>query len=355
MASLESFHRRLVTEGAKNIPERCLLFLLLPLSVLYGVVNWLRGKCYDFGLFSSCRAEVPVISVGNLAVGGTGKTPVVDWLLKAFLQAGKRPAVISRGYGGSFTGEVGVVSAANGLLLQTAEAGDEPYLLARRNPQALVLIARNRSAGVQCAVKEHSADVVILDDGFQHRAVARDLDLLLLDARRPFGNGLPLPGGLLREFSGALKRADLLLFTRAESTAKGCFNHKPSWSSRHQIADYAVDLSGRQVSFLELKGKKFLAFCGIAKPESFFNALTTAGLVVKAKLPLGDHVEYAEDVLTQISIFAKNCDAILTTEKDAVKLSAEMFNLPCYQVPMNIEIDYENELLAEINQRLWSQ
>lgn len=355
MARLEALHRRLANQGPKNYPERCLLCLLLPFSLLYGMISWLRGKCYDLGWFSSYRAAVPVISVGNLAVGGTGKTPVVDWLLKAFLKQGKRPAVISRGYGGSFAGDVGLVSAGNGVLLSAAEAGDEPFLLARRNPQALILIAKKRSAGVRSAVAEHAADVIILDDGFQHRAVARDLDLLLLDGRRPFGNGLPLPGGILREFSGALKRADLLLLTRSEPRTAGNFSAKPSWTSQHQIADYAVDLTGDQVSFAELQGKKLLAFAGIADPDSFFNALSAAGLCIAEKLSFGDHAEYDTESLATLVSQAKGCTALLTTEKDAVKLAADMFSMPCYQVPMTIVINREDELLAEITQRLWRE
>jgi tetraacyldisaccharide 4'-kinase len=353
MQRLDRFHRRLVSNKENSCPERCLLSLLLPFSMLYGMFVWLRGKGYDSGMFSCYRAPVPVISVGNLAVGGTGKTPVVDWLLKAFLQQGKRPAVVSRGYGGTFAGEVGLVSAGDGMLLPAAEAGDEPFLLARRNPQALVLIARKRAVGVRCAVEKQCADVVILDDGFQHRAVARDLDLVLLDANRPFGNGLPLPGGLLREFRGALERADLLLLTRADKQTTGTFSGKPSWTSRHQLADYAISLTGERCLLSDLQGKKLLAFAGIAKPEAFFHALSAAGLNIAVKLPLSDHVKFDAQSLAEVVSLADGCDALLTTEKDAVKLAAEMFNIPCYQVPMRIEIAQEAEFLAEITQRLW--
>lgn len=355
MSRLDRFHRRLVNNGANTFSERCLLCLLLPFSLLYGVLGWLRGKGYDYGLFASYRAAVPVISVGNLAVGGTGKTPVVDWLLKAFLAQGRRPAVVSRGYGGTFADEVGLVSAGNGLLLPPAASGDEPYLLARRNPHALVLIARKRAAGVHCAIEQHAADVVILDDGFQHRAVVRDLDLVLLDARRPFGNGLPLPGGLLREFAGALKRSDLLLLTRADRPFNSNISAKPSWTCRHQLADHAISLTGEKTPLAALQGKKLLAFAGIADPATFFRALTAAGLNLAETLPLSDHVKFDTQSLTEVVTLSLGCDALLTTEKDAVKLEAGMFAVPCYQVPMSIEIDQEAELLAEITKRLWRE
>jgi len=241
------------------------------------------------------------------------------------------------------------------LLLQATEVGDEPYLLARRNPQAVVLIAKKRAAGVRRAVEQYAADIVILDDGFQHRAVARDLDLLLLDAGRPFGNRLPLPGGLLREFPAALRRADLLLLTRAEKPTGSADFAKPIWTSRHQIAEYAVSLTGEQFSFAQLKGKKLLAFAGIADPESFFTALAAAGLCITETLSFSDHVEFDSVSSAAVVALSKNCDALLTTEKDAVKLAAEMFAIPCYQVPMSIVIDQEETFLNEINQRLWRE
>lgn len=353
MKSFLQFHRRIALFGAKRPSEYLLLLLLLPFSVVYGGIGWLRHKCYDWRLIASYRATVPVVSVGNLAVGGTGKTPVVDWLVKEFLQQGKRPVVVSRGYGGSFAGEVGIVSKGCGLLLHAAEAGDEPYLLARRNPKAVVLIARRRAAGVKVAVDELSADIVILDDGFQHRAVQRDIDLVLLDATRPCANGWPLPAGLLREFSAALKRADLLLLTRATEGATFSSSTHPVFKSCHQLADSAFRLDGQEMTFAQLKQMKLFAFAGIAAPDGFFNALTAAGLQVERRLALNDHCDYNPALLAEIEVAAKGCDALVTTEKDAVKLSAEKFGLPCYQVPMNIQIENEDAFRFELQQRLW--
>ncbi|MCK5913173.1 MAG: tetraacyldisaccharide 4'-kinase, partial [Desulfuromusa sp.] len=140
MSKLAVFHHRLVAQGANNLLERILLFLLLPVSSIYGAVSSIRNFCYDHQVFSAYKSSLPVISVGNLAVGGTGKTPVVDWLVKEFQKLGKCPAIISRGYSGTFVGDVGVVSAGSGILMAAAECGDEPYLLARRNPQCSVFI-----------------------------------------------------------------------------------------------------------------------------------------------------------------------------------------------------------------------
>ena len=354
MAALLQFHRRIALYGPSQPLEWLLFLLLLPLSIIYGVVGWLRNKCYDWSLLPSYKSEVPIVSVGNIAAGGTGKTPVVDWLVKVFLAQGKRPAIISRGYGGSFSGNVGIVSKADGLLMNAAEAGDEPFLLARRNPEVFVLIARKRVAGVRQAIDKFGADVIILDDGFQHRAVQRDVDLVLLDAENPYGNRWPLPTGLLREFPASLKRADLLLQTRSSGDSSFCFSEKPVFQSSHRLAEMAISLAGQPTSFQELAGLKLFAFAGIADPQSFFSALATAGLKIEGSLPLGDHCAYDQQLQKDIDAAARGCDALITTEKDAVKLVSEMFNLRCYQVPMNVAIDNEDTLKAKLQQQLWS-
>ncbi|MDB4470684.1 tetraacyldisaccharide 4'-kinase [Deltaproteobacteria bacterium] len=354
MPGLAQFHRRVAVQGAASPVEALLLLILWPFSLIYGLISWSRNKCYDWRLIPSYRASVPVVSVGNLAVGGTGKTPVVDFLVKEFIAQGKRPAVVSRGYGGSFVGSVGIVSQAAGLLLSAAEAGDEPYLLACKNPQALVLIARKRADGVRVAVDELAADIIILDDGFQHRAVQRDLDLVLLDAKRPYGNRWPLPAGLLREFPAALKRADLLMLTRSSEETEFSFAAKPVVKSRHQLSDQAIGLDGQQLSLQSLSQQKLFAFAGIADPAGFFAALNASGLQIGGSLSLSDHCSYDQQFIEEIVAAASRCDALITTEKDAVKLSAGMFELPCYQVPMSIVIENEADFMSELNQRLWS-
>jgi len=353
MPIVEQYHRRIVLRGARRPHDRLILFLLLPLSLAYGAISWIRGKGYDLGLLPGYRAPVKVISVGNISVGGTGKTPVVDWLVKCLLEQGQRPAIVSRGYGGSFAGEVGIVSAGRGLQLSPAEAGDEPCLLARRNPSVPVLIAKKRAAGVRRAVEEFAASPVILDDGFQHRAVRRDVDLVLVDGKHPLGNGLPLPAGLLREFPAALSRADLLLVTRATGTSASLPVDRPTWKSCHRLADYAVDFQGGQVSLAELAGKRLLAFAGIADPDNFFAGLEDVGVAIEKKFVLGDHERYDVSTLQKINTAANGLDALLTTEKDGVKLAANMFSIPCLQVPMDISIENEVEFKAELFRQLW--
>lgn len=342
MINLESWHRRLVLKGPSSALEQVLLSLLCPLGWLYGLIAALRVACYRRGLFRRYRAAVPVVSVGNIAVGGTGKTPVVDLLVKYFQQQGLHPAVVSRGYGGKNRAAVGIVCRGAGPLLKAIDCGDEPFLLARRNPEALILVARKRSLGVQLAVEELGADIVILDDGFQHLAVVRDLDLVLLDSRAPFGNGRPLPAGLLREFPSGLKRADHFVLTRCGQHAEIPVSVSPLWRCRHRLASHGLTLGNERISLDSLKGQRLAAFAGIADPESFFNDLEAAGLTLSVTLALSDHVEYDAALLARLQHLADGVDFLLTTEKDGVKLATESFPTICLQVP--VAVDFEDEV-----------
>ncbi len=352
--NIVELHARLVATGGSNRYERLLFNLLKPIAFLYGIIGWCRNRCYDFGWFSAYQSALPVISVGNIAVGGTGKTPVVDWLVKQLVQQGKRPAIISRGYSGSFAGDAGVVSSADGLLMSAAECGDEPYLLARRNRQCLVIVAKKRIVGIKAVEIRGDIDVVILDDGFQHRAVKRTVDLVLLDTNKPLGNGWPLPAGNLREFSPSLQRADYILMTRSKQKRSELhFGYRPFYSC-HKLASLAVDLDGNTLPVAKFTGLKLLAFAGIANPESFFSSLSDIGIIPESKLAFADHDGYNKSTLAQIRTAAVSVDALITTEKDGVKLRADMFDLPCYQIGMDIEIESGEELFGKISTKLWS-
>lgn len=340
MADLAGFHRRLSIEGPRTGGERLLFALLVPLGRLYGRLMELREGLYRRGLLASYRAPVPVISVGNLAVGGTGKTPMVDWVVRHLLKRNLRVAVVSRGYGGSSKGAVTVVSEGKGPLVDSRLCGDEPFLLARRNPGAVVITAPRRAEGVRAAVQEHGAQVVVLDDGFQHLAVRRDSDLVLLDSRHPFGNGHTLPAGLLREFPSALQRAGLCILTRCEDLHQDGSEPDPRrLRSSHVLSDRALGLDGQEVPLASLSGLKGLAFAGIAHPEGFFSDLRRAGVTLARTLAFGDHVVYDAPQLERIREQARGMDYLITTEKDGVKLEASLFDIPCHQVPLSLIID----------------
>lgn len=353
MADLAAWHRRLVTAGPATLGERLLCLLLLPCGWLYAAVGRLRWVLYRGGVLRRYRAPVPVISVGNLEAGGTGKTPVVDYLVKSLQRRGLKVAVVSRGYGGKGVPGDGLVCAGDGPLVGPEACGDEPYLLARRNPGCLVLVAPRRSRGIAAAVRHHGAQVVVLDDGFQHLAVARDLDIVLLDARHPLGNGRVLPAGRLRESPAALARADLLLLSRDDG--RGRFSPppgKPLLRARHELEATARELAGDGRPLADLRQGRGLAFAGIARPEGFFSALEAQGVNLAGKIPLADHAAYDFSLRARLEQAAAGLDFLVTTEKDGVKLEPGSFSLPCYQVGVAIRLNDAAPLEAALERCL---
>jgi len=348
MSRLLALHRQLVAAGPRGLAQQMLFFLLRCAGWLYGLIGRLRRELYRAGILSVYRAPVPVISVGNLAVGGTGKTPMVDYLVKWLSGQGRRVAVVSRGYGGRGAGKVGVVCAGEGPLLPPEVCGDEPYLLAQRNPRALVFIAPRRADGIRLAIERFAADVILLDDGFQHLAVARDLDIVLLDARRPFGNGYLLPAGLLRESPAALAQAGVVVLTRSDGSENPAPNLMcPLIRCRHRLAVEAVSLAGKKLPLQSLAGQRGVAFAGIADPENFFSALAAEDLQLVRTLPLSDHIAYDRDTLALLAEAARDADFLVTTEKDGVKITSLQLPLPCYHIPMTLEFFAEGSLLLE--------
>lgn len=343
------FYRRLAVYGPRS-PLQWLAYALLVLpGWLYASVMWLRARWYRSGCTAVYRAPVPVISVGNLSVGGTGKTPVVDYLIRRCQGWGKRVAVVSRGYGSGKGPALRVVCAGQGPILEVEQAGDEPWLLAKRNPAALVVVAPRRADGVRHAVENLGAQVVLLDDGFQHLAVARDFDLVLLDATHPFGNGKVLPAGILREPISALKRGHLFLLTRASGPVAGHSGLPgPVLHCNHVLADYAIAADGTVKRLGEFGGLRGLAFAGIAEPEAFFEDLKRRGLNVEQSLCFSDHAGYDEQDLSRLAAAAACADYIITTEKDAVKLSGADLPLPCYRVPLELQFFETGELEKHI-------
>jgi tetraacyldisaccharide 4'-kinase len=337
MARLALFYRRLAVCGPDSLLEWLVYMALLPLGWLYGSLMQLRALMYRLGLFAAYRASVPVISIGNLSVGGTGKTPVVDHLIRYCLSLDKRVAVVSRGYASGNRSDLRVVCAGQGPLLDVERAGDEPWLLARRNPAACIIVAPQRAQGVRHAVEVLGADVVLLDDGFQHLAVARDFDLVLLDAQRPFGNGKVLPAGLLREPRSALSRGQLFLLTRCpEDQVSIPPLPAPVLHCRHALADHVESLDGDIRRIEDLSHLRGIAFAGIAEPASFFTELEKRGLNLVQTLCFSDHAGYDEVALSRLTKAAVSADYFITTEKDAVKLSPMALPLPCFQVPLRL-------------------
>ncbi len=338
-------YRRLIDTKPSSLCAWAAFLLLWPCSQLFALIVRLRAVLYARGVLAVYRPSVPVISVGNLAVGGTGKTPVTDALVKRLIARGLRVAVVSRGYGGDCAGPVGTVAAGDGcLLLSPQQAGDEPCLLARRNPTLLVFVAARRVRGVRAA-EASGAQIVVLDDGFQHLAVRRDLDIVLLDSRAPFGNGQVLPAGPLREPAAALRRADLVIMTHAAAPpAPGLAFAGPVLHCRHRLGTELLTLDGVPVPWSTLDGQAALAFAGIARPEDFFAALRARGVTLSATLAFNDHQDYSGEQLNRLVQSCDNEKLLITTEKDAVKLRAADLPCPCLVAPLELAIDESDEL-----------
>ena len=325
MANYEQYFRELVDGKREGLPDRLLLACLKFLSLLYSLALRMRAFAYGVGLLRSRKLSRPVVSVGNLTVGGTGKTPMVSWLASYLMGKGKRVVVLSRGYGGSSRGEIRLVSDGKTILLSPEEAGDEPVLLAKTVPGLAVVIGADRYRAGMYALETLKPDIFILDDGFQHIRLQRDLNILLTDSRRPFGNGFTLPAGLLREPVSAAGRADVVIATR---TASGMSIENPVPGKPFAMAAHALEgiiplEGGALAPFSRLKGLRVMAFSGIADPGSFFDALEREGVPLVATLAFPDHSTYGDEELAAICRLRDTSDIsiLITTGKDAVKLS----------------------------------
>ena len=357
MTDLSRYFQKLVSGQAKRRRDRLLLSLLRLLSHPYALILRLRAEAYRLGFLRSYQLPCPVISVGNITLGGTGKTPMVAWIAGYLMQRGLRVAVLSRGYGGSAQGAVHIVSDGSRVLLSPEQAGDEPCQLAGMLPGLMVAIGADRySAGLK-ALEELKPDVCILDDGFQHLKLKRDLNVLLLDATQPFAIGFTLPGGLLRESVAAAGRADLVVYTRSQEGQTGpeLFPDKPSCWTKHRFSGI-VPLAGSEPLDLATAGNcRVLAFSGIADPEAFFRGLEQVGVQPVTTLSFPDHTPYGEAEIAAILRLkvASRSTLLLTTQKDAVKLVPYADRLAdCFAVVLELATDNARPLEAALEKVL---
>ncbi len=317
-----------------------LLFLLgRPFSPLYGLAMKTRAAMYKKGVFRQHRLAVPVISIGNLVLGGTGKTPTVRHLAEFLLQRGYRPAIISRGYGGKAGRKVNLVSDGQSLLLSPDEAGDEPYMLADALPGVPVLTGIRRIFPCRQAVDEYQADILLLDDGFQHLAVRRDIDIILFDGSHLAGNSRIFPGGVLREPVSALSRSDAFLITgiteqnriKAERFAgllRSRFSLKPVFFAA--LDTCRVRCPDQRLAEAPPPEERFFAFCGIANPSRFAESLASVAILPTGFLALPDHLRYSQQLMNDIcqKASASGAGQLITTQKDYVKIKDFVCPLP---------------------------
>jgi tetraacyldisaccharide 4'-kinase len=338
--------------------------LLAPLSVLYGAAVRARVALYRSGALASRRAGAPVVSVGNLTAGGTGKTPLVGWVARALSGEGRRVCVLTRGYRRADEGRRVIVSDGVRLLAEAREGGDEPRLLAEQLlGHAAVVSDADRVSAARWAREVLGSDAFVLDDGFQHLRLARDLDLLTLDATDPWGGGRLLPAGRLREPREGLKRAGCVVITRAdlapdlealraeaERLGGGRVPVLTSTFKTRAVRPLVVADGGEPEG--DAVPRPAAAFCAVGNPQAFFAHLRRDGHELSHARAFPDHHAYSQSDIDSLAreAGARGARRLLTTAKDAVKLRALSFPIPCYVVHIEPEItnaDVLSRLLRE--------
>ena len=305
--------------------------LLLPLVPLYGAGVAIRNGLFDIGLLRSKKVNVPVISVGNLSAGGSGKTPLVELLARRLMQAGRKVAIISRGYKRQSTGTL-VVSNGGVQCAEAAAAGDEPAQMASKLTGAVVVVDERRSRGAEYAIQKFGADVILLDDGFQHRYLKRDVDIVVIPVNEVEKPGSLLPAGNRREPISSLRRASFIALSRCESLedfskANAILQkriQKPVIGLTTKVSAFRRASSRFSVDLGGLKGKTAIAFSGIGTPRAFVRTVQALGLELKRHVVFPDHHAYEAGDLRSLETLMKDsgADYCITTEKDVARLSS---------------------------------
>ena len=339
---------------------------MMPLSALYRAVTQARLAAYRSGLFRTSKLPAPVISVGNITTGGTGKTPLVEWVCRAIAESNagsesqikKKICVLTRGYGKLNPAEQVLVSDGTRLMTDERNAGDEAQLLANNLLGIAAVISNpDRVAAGEWAIPNLGTGIFVLDDGFQHLKIARDLDIVTVDATNPFGGGEMLPNGRLREPLSGLSRADCVVITRADqvgdvgavkNAVREFTGDRPIFVS-HMVTSGVRRLNGENIA-IENLGYPVAAFCGVGNPPSFLKQVNNAGLEVSFSRAFPDHYRYSQaDIDALINqAQASGAKALITTAKDATKLGTLDIAIPCYVLAIRISIDDDARLIEMI-------
>ena len=332
-----------------------------PLSLLYGAVTRTRLSLYRRGTFQTTKLDRPVISIGNITTGGTGKTPLVEYVARLIASQGKKVCILTRGYGRKDPHLQVIVSDGYGVLASPTEAGDEPYLLATKLAgQAAVISSADRIAAGQEAIKDFGTEAFVLDDGFQHLRIARDLNIACIDATNPWGGGRLLPYGRLREAPEGLRRADCVVLTRCDQVESvealreqvhELIEGRPIFESRMRPLRLVSLKNGPET--IAVPGRVG-AFCAVGNPESFFNSLRGLGYEIGLERAFTDHHAYSQSDVDALHQLAQEtgANALITTAKDAVKLKGLTFALPCYVLEIEIAIDATDAFTALVDEVL---
>ncbi|WP_346353581.1 tetraacyldisaccharide 4'-kinase [Azotosporobacter soli] len=359
MEAIKNYLYQLVHGEQTGPGAKMLLGILHGMSVLYAWSVSLALCLYRIGFFKRHRLACKVISLGNITVGGTGKTPTAQRLASIIRDLGYRVVILNRGYRAGWKGNVGVVSDGRKIYMSVSEAGDEAYLLAKSLPGVPVIIGRNRTETGEYAVARFNADVIILDDAYQHWQLERDLDIVLIDALNVFGNNYILPRGTLREPLENLDRAQVFLLTKVDQSSDDARGHIREIATQYnpaalvvesvhkpkcfvEVADWYGDFRNNPVDLAAIKDKTVMAFSGIGNPSSFEQTITDIGAKEVCAIRYPDHHVYTMAEMQYIMEQAvdKGATALITTEKDAVKIPAEFIHsqrpLPVYVLGIEV-------------------
>lgn len=335
---------------------KLLLAPLLPLLWLYRAAIALRNFCYDHNILKSAKLPASVISIGNLSMGGTGKTPLAIFLANALRDQGWKTAIVARGYRREKSGLV-VVSDGKQILADITEAGDEPLLMAQACDGVPVIVDRQKLNAARAAVARFAPDIILVDDGFQHRQLHRDVDIVMLDATTSLSNAWSSSGIMMREPGSALRRADFIIINESRQgdglppqplfeqsrryTGAAIFSGKLQATSWQELP---LNKPGETLPLNFVKDQPVLLVSGIARPERFRRLVEAHGAHVQGELTFGDHHRYDERDVRLMTTAFKTCGAryVLTTAKDAVKLAtlrAAGMVLPIFRLETMFEVE----------------
>ncbi len=356
----ERAFKLILSEDKQGMHLKTLRFLATLAAWPYGRVVELRNFLFDRGIFKDQETNCRVISVGNLVVGGTGKTPMVIWLARFLSQEGWQIAVVSRGYRREHAGGLLIVSDGSNILADCRISGDEPQLLARKLPGIPVLCCTERVVAVDAAIGQFKSEVIILDDGFQHRFLARDLDIVMLDAEKPFGNGSLFPRGTMREPATALSRAQALVLSRFDTSHQVQHSRedlarkwpdKPIFGAIHRSSRLFEAASGNTRSLNSMEQVRTAAFAGIAQPSDFFESLIDLGAQLVYAHALPDHHPLTRELLDFLVQEASKLDPDLwvITEKDWARLPESLpDDMNLWVLAMDLDLGEESSRFKQM-------
>ncbi len=341
--------------------------IITPISYLWEQIYIIRRFLYKYGFFKVHSYSFPVFSVGNITFGGTGKTPFTIWLTNYLTKKSLRPVVLTRGYKGKFENSMGVLEAKRSFRYNPVDYGDEPLLISRRLKEGAVVVGKNRRANLDFLEKKLSPDVCILDDGFQHLKIDRNLNICLFDALLPISQYEVAPKGYLREGKTALEDADILVISRADQVSnqkinelkkamKPFVNHRAIWATiRYQTLGVFNANYERVGDSSLVAGKNIIAIAAVANPTSFYSMIEGLGGNIVERLSYPDHYYFTlEDIEKFIRLSEEKSAMVLTSEKDIVKMRKISTEMDVYYLEISVEfISGEDRVIELISKNLY--